>query len=480
MGIHIKSLWLVGVAVITFGYVSIDLFAAPRDDRFVQVNEIKTTLHIHQKEHPQQVEDHTTAKPEISSIPTKSDPPAAPKGGRSDWNSKEGHFSNSTVILLHSFTSAGFTSKLYYHKETCTGWFSTKRQSINSCKEYVSNQRFSDDVAIAEWIQTFFGPEHMRVQLRGPEIVMGNTTFHNTEVDIHGNRQPECSYISHFVLGRTGSYSLWAEHIYEAYGAVNETIEKTWYPMIGSDLAPDHPELTCSRDMPVPIKPCGRQQSLSWGRWVDAGRDHSNFQKEYPGYWLHYKHEAKVNKYTPDILGRINFGRVYKWEPYDCTHNHYPRESILKILRNRRITLFGDSHMRMTFYGLLQRMNIDFPHNKVWRGDRTDTIPSHNITISYVAAYFLNMSRASAQEMLLKGDIVVAGVGQHHASGCWSIRKHTQIVNEAMETFDAHPKLKIIWLGVPAHPLNKHIRSHQHRTDCRNNLRHRYECVLFL
>ena len=468
MGIRIKGLWLIGIAAITLGYVGMFSLAEVKEEGYYQsttstvqstnrLTPVRSTINVTDSDVKRDVK-----TPQPKTQQTK---------GRTEWDST---LNSTNDLLVKTYTASGFISKLYYDQVSCVGWLSVSRESLPSCKDYVTDQHFSNDPPIFNWIKTFFGPEHLRIQLRGPEIVMGNTTFHLDEVSIQGRKQPPCSYISHFVLGRVGTYSLWAEHLYEKYGAVAETVEKTWYPILGTDLT-EHTELVCKKDMVQPGHSCGVSQSLEWGRWVDAGSDRSNFQKEYPGYWLHYKHEAKVNKHTPDILGRINFERSYKWEPYSCTHTKYPKEMILEILRNRRITLFGDSHMRMTFYGLLQRMNINFPHNKVWRGDRTDRIASHNISISYVAAYFLNMSRPTARDMLSNGDIIVAGVGQHHASSCWSIRKHSEVVNEAMSTFDAHPKLKIIWLGVPAHPLNKHIRSHQHRVDCRNNLRHRYD-----
>ena len=216
-------------------------------------------------------------------------------------------------------------------------------------------------------------------------------------------------------------------------------------------------------------------------------------------------------------------------------------------LRNKVIYFIGDSHMRVLFYGFLSRMGIAYPLNKVWRGDRSDTVPApHNVTVHYIASYFLNLTRPAALDMLEQsqnggsnGDVViVANVGQHHSAHCWPLRKHSAFVREAMLTLlygtveggkgadgryvtlppgvaEAHrlplepfqpplrsnsrnqplsgrggggggvvgerpnwprPLRSVVWFGVPAQPINRHLYTPkpvgQSRKDCRTNQRH--------
>lgn len=245
---------------------------------------------------------------------------------------------------------------------------------------------------------------------------------------------------------------------------------------------------------------------MSKPRWLSIGQDpikqyHSSVWK---GYWLSYKTIKwdaynRVPNYQYDFLGRMHFGAQYRWRGevsraagalQTAPDQQQPTsgEDILQLLRNRVIYFFGDSHMRIFFYGLLSHLGLAYPLDKVWRGDRTDYIASHNVTVKFVASYFLNFSRPSATEMMVDGStpVVVAGVGQHHSCHCWSIAKHMSVVVEALRDLIVadpssvpaawHQKRHVVWFGTPAQPYNTHLYRAkpvgQGRRDCRNNARH--------
>jgi hypothetical protein len=178
----------------------------------------------------------------------------------------------------------------------------------------------------------------------------------------------------------------------------------------------------------------------------------------------------------------MNYGRVYALAAAapDAAPAPPPpcgRACFLGKLRHRTIYFIGDSHMRVTFYGLLARLGVAFPPNKIWRGDRSDRIASHNATVKFVASYFLNVSKPTAQEMLRERGrpIVVAGVGQHHSCHCWTLRKHMAVVGASLAALQA-ADIELKWFGVPAQPVNRHLHMPkpvgQARRDCRNNARH--------
>eukprot|EP00756_Hemistasia_phaeocysticola_P044914 Hpha_TRINITY_DN18693_c0_g1::TRINITY_DN18693_c0_g1_i1::g.115586::m.115586 len=374
-------------------------------------------------------------------------------------------------VRRDGYNTNGYDTAVSFDRDRCEGWVVARK--TKNCGE---NRQWSLEGALSDWVRGTFGPEHIRVHVRGPEVVLANVSH------LGG-----CEYGAHFELSMPGEYFLWADVLHENYDAVNELKEKTWYDYVMRPLTSGRPILKCRRQPPAERQAActgdlrsGATQSQQWGRWVDDGPGGTveQFKKNFPGYWLSMgKREGRVNDHTPDLLGRLDFRRKYRWEPYRCTHQTYPKERVLELLRNREIFFFGDSHMRMTFYGVLHRLGITFPFDKVWRGDRSDLVESHNARITFVASYFLNVSRPTAVEMLEKlgrtpRGLVVAGVGQHHASGCWTVRKHTGVVKEAIDTF-SRQKTPLVWMGVPAHPLNVHMRVVQHRTDCRNNLRHR-------
>ena len=239
--------------------------------------------------------------------------------------------------------------------------------------------------------------------------------------------------------------------------------------------------------------------------WVQTRSFTDHRRSALSGYWLtitkpKYNYEQFPN-YNVDLLGRMNLPgyhrenvKVLASEEGEEDLAHWlkvvpprrppcGRECALDVLRDRTIYFFGDSHMRILFYGFLSRLGIAYPMNKVWRGDRTDRIVSHNVTIKFVASYFLNMSRPTAVEMLQDNShpIVVAGVGQHHSCHCWALKKHMGIIEESIDVLrqadkEDKPRRDVIWLGVPAQPYNRHLHAPkpvgQARKDCRNNVRH--------
>ncbi|KAJ9443402.1 putative GDSL/SGNH-like acylesterase [Diplonema papillatum] len=398
------------------------------------------------------------------------------------------------------FTPPGFTVDVSFNNgkageavngvSACVGAVTIQRTDAAKCFE--DTQRvFSKDAAFASWVSRAFGADLFRVLLRGPEVVMANITLqypagYETARAAQRSDASQCPiYTGVFFVTRPGQYQLYAELVYESHRAINEMTEKTWYDLSQTDLFthPDkRPLLTCKcNEAPSLDVDCSahvqqtQTQSQFWGRWVSVGRDLSDFKREFPNYWLNMGKpwERKLNIHTPDALGRMDFGDRYEWRPYTCKHRVFSKNNILELLRDTPLYFFGDSHMRMTFYGLLAKLGIKYSPDKIWRGDRVDVIREFNTSVSYVASYFLNTSRETAVQMLQNNDgIILAGVGQHHSSGCWNISKHAQTVEDAMQDFDNH-NAKVIWFGVPAFPMNKHMRLAQKRTDCRNNLRHR-------
>jgi hypothetical protein len=265
------------------------------------------------------------------------------------------------------------------------------------------------------------------------------------------------------------------------------------------------------------VQPPAATAGPSPSRWFSIGKDpieqyHTSALK---GYWLSYKSMkwsdyGKIPNYQYDFLGRMNYGVQYAWQPPPPASGDEEvapaviagtaplvpvsatREEVLSLLRNRVVYFFGDSHMRIFFYGFLTRLGVLYPLDKVWRGDRTDHIASHNVTVKFVASYFLNFSRPSAVEMMTDAStpIVVAGVGQHHSCHCWAVDKHASVVRDALLELSTRSATSprsaaraawrrarhIVWFGIPAQPFNTHLYRPkpvgQARKDCRNNARH--------
>ena len=234
--------------------------------------------------------------------------------------------------------------------------------------------------------------------------------------------------------------------------------------------------------------------------WLSLDGDtvnHKSKASPLNGYWLPVKGEAadasRVS-FAPDILGRMNYAMTYVHrsllQPAErkarCALSNPGdlRACLLERLRGRTVYFIGDSHMRLFFYGFLTRLAVPYPPNKVWRGDRTDVIASHNVTVRFVASYFLNLSKPSALDMFAdRGDtVVIAGVGQHHSCHCWTVEKHMGVVIDALSRLtdpaSVAPgrKRHVLWFGIPAQPMNRHLHMAkpvgQARRDCRNNARH--------
>ena len=244
--------------------------------------------------------------------------------------------------------------------------------------------------------------------------------------------------------------------------------------------------------------------ALRQGGWrsVEADEESYHSSPRYGGYWLAYKgmphaaHYASRPNFQYDYLGRMNYGVRYEFtQPTWGAVAHVAmcrvvskgnkdrlRDCVLEAFRNRRVYFFGDSHMRIFFYGFLSLVGVSYPADKVWRGDRRDVIDTHNVTVMYIASYFLNMSRPSALEMLADGGdgvVIVAGVGQHHSCHCWPVAKHMEVVRDALDALLAGAAAKqrtVVWFGIPAQPYNTHLYRKkpvgQSRKDCRNNARH--------
>jgi hypothetical protein len=155
----------------------------------------------------------------------------------------------------------------------------------------------------------------------------------------------------------------------------------------------------------------------------------------------------------------------------------------LKI-RDAHLLFIGDSHIRTLFYGVIERLGVRFPHNRIWRGGRSDVLADVNTTIAFQPASFLeldpNTLAAEAIAKIPKGarGVVVAGLGQHHSCHCMPLVQHTEVVRRSLRSLDrlVPPGMQILWLGVPAQPYNRHIHLPkpvgQARRDCRSNPRH--------
>jgi len=259
-----------------------------------------------------------------------------------------------------------------------------------------------------------------------------------------------------------------------------------WYPMALTTLLGPFPSsvVTChaqhtSGGNNTAVLPVCRSP-VTEGRWVRVTADATNY-KTIPslgGYWLPLKpHHGRDDPFgkSEDILGRQNLGFTFEWRPRRCIQSPCSALSCLhEALRGLHVIFLGDSHMRTTFYGLLTQLQVPYSPNRIWRGDRVDHIASANLTLRYVANYFLNLSRPTAVEALQwahqnpQRTVLVLGVGQHHASFCWPIADHVANVRSALQTVRA---LSVVWIGIPATPLNTHIHRVQHRKDCRNNHR---------
>jgi hypothetical protein len=352
-------------------------------------------------------------------------------------------------------------------------------------------------------------------------------------------------------------YTLMIRHMYTNYEAIHELKEESDFRYVQGNsivqyLGEDHHEgrsvlmslppvtLETAETLPTVGFPCtpgdpqrnGAIASVGLPMWVrkeGAAATWIDHRKSFlSGYWLPLSSKLKYDygkypNYDVDLLGRMNLP-TYNWGSV-TVRIAVPKGSSLRvsgddpsaqsqcalrpsqvpycgkacaldIIRNRVLYFVGDSQMRIFFYGFLSRLDISYPMNKVWRGDRTDYIPSPvNTTIKYVASYFLNLSNptTAGAEMLAdpRPAIIIAGVGQHHSCHCYSLKKHMSVVENSLELLLAagsknkkrrdgesndNNNKQIIWFGVPAQPYNRHLFAPkpigQSRKDCRNNARH--------
>ncbi|CUG92319.1 GDSL/SGNH-like acylesterase, putative [Bodo saltans] len=399
-----------------------------------------------------------------------------------------------------------------------------------------ADQVFTKSNPIHALVTSLFGPDWFEasVVFRGDE----KRTYEGPLASVTFLYDPvKCLYVAsqliHFPhVSREGTANSWAsavllvDHLHEKWNAFRETHEEAHYNYVLNRVAPvqTSSSIEQSKSSRIAVLWDSALGGGSWGfqpldvpestprviaganpsRWQAVGKDpvehyHTSALK---GYWLAYKsmkwsEYAKVQNYQYDYLGRMNYGAQYVWRPPQAQNGAAPssstsRDEVLELLRNRVIYFFGDSHMRIFFYGFLSRIGVSYPLDKVWRGDRTDHIASHNVTVKFVASYFLNFSRPSATEMMtdVSVPIVVAGVGQHHSCHCWSVEKHIEVVRAALQDLTTssassrsstvppswHRDRKIVWFGVPAQPFNTHLYRAkpigQARKDCRNNARH--------
>lgn len=356
-------------------------------------------------------------------------------------------------------------------------------------------QPWSLDDATRDFARGVFGPEWFEVSAVGPAVV--------TALPIPApDAADPCTPPTYHALLRfpiAGVYAVYADVLFEKYDHLADTAEDapiTYATTLTTERIATGSTLevaTCSSSGSVD------RDAAAGGVWMERAPDAENYKKgRLGGYWLKVKGEA-VNaaerSFRRDILGRMNYGAVYhraaipgaKAPSPVCAHvagkvvpPPCDRACLLRKLRGKTIYFAGDSHIRILFYGFLDRLGVAFPADKVWRGDRTDHVASHNVTVKFIASYFLNLTRPSAQQMLndRSEPVIVTGVGQHHSCHCWTVPKHMSVVREALDTLLAPDaaKRRVLWFGVPAQPVNRHLHMPkpvgQARRDCRNNARH--------
>lgn len=171
------------------------------------------------------------------------------------------------------------------------------------------------------------------------------------------------------------------------------------------------------------------------------------------------------------------------------SHNQYQPP-----LRNRIVVFIGDSHVRTLYYGLLERLGLPFAANKVWRGGHETSVKALNCELKFVPSSFLEVKvlENTLSQILLQHQeqknkkqqqqiVFVAGVGQHHSTHCYTLRRHTEILEKVFDFFSKtrnnnNMKFRVIWFGIPAQPVNRHLFAPkpvgQARKDCRTNSRH--------
>jgi hypothetical protein len=330
-----------------------------------------------------------------------------------------------------------------------------------------------------------------------------------------------CQYVGYFHLPTPGAskpveYRLQVFMLFSRHEHVNELAEEASFKYLEMEaknsLLVSGATFTIA---PAALIEPGLQSSplVAPVGWYAVRLDQANYKhKSHPlsGYWLPVSGEAPDASrpwFTPDLLGRMNYGLEYVQRRHLAERAIVPRRAdvssldrkftvcraavdrrlcMLELLRGKTVYFVGDSHIRIFFYGFLSFLQVNYPLNKVWRGDRSDSIPSHDVTIKFVASYFLDLSKDSAKEMLSESrpHIVITGVGQHHSCHCWTVEKHVDVVAQALETLvgqtrqlnPASPMRHVVWFTVPAQPMNRHLflpkPVGQGRKDCRNNARH--------
>lgn len=259
----------------------------------------------------------------------------------------------------------------------------------------------------------------------------------------------------------------------------------------------------------------------------------TNYEKDsrFGGYWLRFKGDrTRGNAYSDehDLLGRMDFRAKYQFAGGSSTNSNScalqqqapPRcdkqrcFASSRVLGNKRAVVFiGDSHVRTLYYGMLERLGLPFAANRVWRGGHETefaTSSSRKSTrLKFVPSSFLDrkvvdetlaqvMASTSTKESESETIVVVAGLGQHHSTHCYTLKRHHKEVRETLEYFVSFNsnkinnksnsnhnvnnvnndkfKVKLIWFGIPAQPVNRHLFAPkpvgQNRKDCRNNARH--------
>ena len=114
------------------------------------------------------------------------------------------------------------------------------------------------------------------------------------------------------------------------------------------------------------------------------------------------------------------------------------------------LLFIGDSHVRTLYYGLLERLEIPFAANRIWRGGHeTDVKLSSSSSVTkmkFVPSSFLDMKTvdgAVSQALTTSGNnnnkksriVVIAGLGQHHSTHCYTLKRHAAAVKTAIDYF---------------------------------------------
>eukprot|EP00755_Sulcionema_specki_P036129 Sspe_Gene.22173::Locus_8389_Transcript_3_3_Confidence_0.714_Length_2043::g.22173::m.22173 len=379
----------------------------------------------------------------------------------------------------------------------CTGSFDFTPEAGYPCPTKALGKA-TTEASYAAWLEAV-GPLVHRIRLIGPEVVL--------PVPRHEGR---CRYRHLFHVNLPGVYRIEGEELYRDFRAfdeitpdtppltriplldLNETRTKekviagaqhhdpkknlwAWSdPVLGRELRRSRfrsskffiwdqftlqakQTITCSvSSPPTSLPPCGPSTPPASGRWVHTGRARP---LPPPPAFTHFERSSPLNLYT--------------WIPFNCKLPAVTQRDALKCFEGRRVVFTGDSHNRVTYTHLanfLRRPDPPLdPEVKMMNG--RSLVVGMNTSLDLLNDVL--MEKHSLGRLSQQYDVVVAGFGSWALGGGgkdqqgrvkedfgrWKRSQYIsaveRIAKSAAEGMKGRRAARVVWLTVPAYPINQ-------------------------